>query len=172
MKMFSVKYSQVLKSLMNKQVDIYAANSSNVSSQRAILAQQFSTISEWILKIGFSLYTLAGMFYLLNPLYSYFWLDKIVPLIPIYMPFIDENTQIGFVVLTLMHLQFMILTLVASAAVDFMFIILIFNMLFLAKLFTNDVDELNDTLREEKVDKVVAKAKLLNILLMHQEIFE
>lgn len=46
MKMYSVKYSEILIDLMSKELEIYEANSGNVSSKRAILAQQFSAISE------------------------------------------------------------------------------------------------------------------------------
>lgn len=157
---------------MKKEVDIYEANSDNVSSKRAIIAHQLSTICEWIFKCGFALHACAAIFYLLNPLYSYFWLNKIVPIIPVYIPFIDENTQIGFVELTIIHLEFIVLTLIGSGAVDFMFILLIFNMLFLARILADNADELNAILRKDKVDRRVAKAKLVNILLMHREIFE
>lgn len=105
-------------------------------------------------------------------LYSYFSLNKIVPIMPVYMPFIDENTQIGFVELTIIHLEFIVATVIGSAAVDFMFIMLIFNILFLARVLTDNADELNAILRKDKVDRHVAKAKLVNILLMHREIFE
>lgn len=112
------------------------------------------------------------MFYLLNPLYSHFWHDEIVPLMAIYMPFIDENTTKGFIGLTIMQLVFLVLAVIASAGVDFLFIILIFNMIFFARIFADNVNELNDTVREEKVDHDVIKGKLLNILLIHREIFE
>lgn len=158
--------------LIRKEIDIFEANSKNVSSNRVILAQQFATLTEWIFKGGSTVYLLAGMSYFLNPLYSYFWLNEIVPILPVYMPFIDENTMEGFIGLTLMHLSLLVLAVAASAGVDFMFISLIFNMLFFARIFTDNVDELNDTLREDQVDRIQAKAKLTNILLIHREFIE
>lgn len=71
-----------------------------------------------------------------------------------------------------MHLVFIVLAVIASVGVDFMFIMLIFNMIFFARIFTDNVNELNDILREEEVDKSLAKAKLINVLLLHREIFE
>lgn len=170
--MYCMKYSNLLVDLMNKEVDVYEANSNNVSSKRAILAHQLSTICEWIFKCGLALYACAGMFYLVNPLYSYFWLNEIVPVMPIFMPFIDENTQTGFVQLTIIHLVFITTSVIGSGASDFMFILLIFNMIFLARILTDNANELNAILRKDKVDRRVAKAKLVNILLMHREIFE
>lgn len=170
--MYSVKYSKLLIDLMNKEVDIYAVNSDNVFTKRIIFAQQFSTISDWIFKCGFALYSFSGGTYLVYPLYSYFCRDEIIPLIPLYMPFIDEKTKSGFIGLTIIHLVIIVLTIIASAAVDFMFITLTFNMIFFGRIFCDNVDGLNDTLRGEEVDKAVAKAKLINILLIHREIFE
>lgn len=173
MKMYSMKYADILMALIKKELEIYEANcKSNVSLKRTILAQQFSTITEWIFKVGFTIYVLAGMFYLLNPLYSYFWLGEIVPIVPIYVPYFDEHTTGGFISLTILHLVIIILTVVASAAADFMFIILIFNMIFFARIFADDVNELNDTLRADKADRILAKGKLTNSLLIHREIFE
>lgn len=134
-KMYSMKYSDILISLMNKDVEIYAANSNIASPNRIMLAQQFSTITEWIFECGFVLYAGSGMFYLLYPLHSYFWLDKTVPIMPLYMPFIDENTTSGFVELTVIHLEFIVTTVIGSAGVDFIFIMLIFNIIFFARIF-------------------------------------
>lgn len=121
--------------LIRKEIDIFEANSKNVSSNRVILAQQFATLTEWIFKGGSTVYLLAGMSYLLNPLYSCYWLGEIVPILPFYMPFIDETTKERFIGLTVMHLVFLGLAMVATAAADVLYVLLIFNMVFFGRIF-------------------------------------
>lgn len=173
MKMYCCyKYADVMIALIRKEIDIYEANSKNVSLKRAMLAQRFASLSEWIFNGGCTVYMFGGMFYLLNPLYSYYWLGEIVPILPIYMPLIDETTTEGFIGLTVMHLVFLVLTVVSTAAADFMYVLLIFNMILFARIFSDNVDELNATLRGEEVNRIEAKFRLTNILLIHREIFE
>lgn len=88
------------------------------------------------------------------------------------MPLIDENTKHGFIALGVIHLIFLVLTIIATACTDFMFVMLVVNIPVLSTIFSDHVRELNDMLREENVNESVARAKLKNILLMHQEIWE
>lgn len=172
MKMYSVKYGKMVVDLMNKLVDIYTANSKTTSRNRSIVIQKFATITKIVIKGGLTLYVLAGCFYLLNPLYSYHWRNEIVPLVPLYMPFIDENTTIGFTILTSIHLVFLALAVIGSACTDFMFVMIIVNMPLLSSIFSDNIGELNAILREETVDESLVKTKFKNILLLHREFME
>lgn len=171
-KMYSVKYGKMVVELMNKLVDIYTANSKATSRNRSIVIQKFTNITEIVIKGGLALYVLAGGFYLVNPVYSYYWRNEIVPLLPMYMPFIDENTTIGFSILTSIHLVFVFLAVIGSACTDFMFVMIIVNMPLLSSIFIDNIGELNGFLREEKVDESLVKAKFKNILLLHREFME
>lgn len=172
MKMYSVKYGRMIVGLMNKLIGIYEANAKASSRSRLKLIRKFAIITEIMIKGGIAVYTFAGMFYLINPIYSYYWLNKIVPLVPIYLPFIDENTTAGFTALTGLHLIFLFMAVVGTACTDFMFVMLIVNMPLLSRIFQDNISELNDILREENVDQPLAKAKFKNILLLHREFWE
>lgn len=87
------------------------------------------------------------------------------------MPFVDESTKSGFIALMGIHFAYM-LTVVSSVGVDFIFVMTIINIPLLAIIFGDNVQELNEILREENVNEKVAKAKLRNILLMQREIWE
>lgn len=114
--------------LMDKITAIYAANAKTTSRKRLKLIKLFSTITEVIIKGGFALYCLAGGFYMINAIYSFYWKNEIIPLVPVYMIFIDETTRNGFIALGITHLVFITVSVAASAASDFMFIMLIANM--------------------------------------------
>lgn len=151
---------------LDKIVSIYAANIKNIGLSK------FSAATEIVLKSGVILYSLAGCFYLLNPIISYYTKREIVPLLPLYMPFIDETTKSGFILLTAMHLGFLLIAVVASACTDLWFAMVAVNFFVPAKIFHENVRELNAILKQDKVDIPISKAKLLNILLIHREICE
>lgn len=88
------------------------------------------------------------------------------------MPFVDESTKSGFIALMGIHFAYMAITVVSSVGVDFIFVMTIINIPLLAIIFGDNVQELNEILREENVNEKVAKAKLRNILLMQREIWE
>lgn len=167
-KMYCVKYGYALTPGFNKLVDVYTANAKNVPYKRLMLVQRFATITEWIFKGGFVVYGFACLFYLINPIYSYFIKKRL----PLYMPFVDESTKSGFIALMGIHFAYMFLTVVSSVGVDFIFVMTIINIPLLAIIFGDNVQELNKILREENVNEKVAKAKLRNTLLMQREIWE
>lgn len=171
-KIYASQHTAAVLVDMDKIIDIYEVNSKNASTKRAKLIQKYAIITELVLKGGFVLYCLGGGIYLLNPFYSYFWQNRVIPLLPVYMPFVDENTKTGFITLSALHISLIILTILGSACVDFMFIMLIVNMPVLSTICGDNVRELNDILNGKKVNLTLANAKLKNIFLIHSEIFE
>lgn len=158
--------------LMDKIIAIYAANSKTTSRKRLKLIKLFSLINEIIIKVGSALYFLAGLFYLINPIYSYYTKGELIPLIPVYMVMIDETTRNGFIALGITHMALTALTVTGSACSDFMFVTLVVNIPVMSTILVDNVEELNEILKEETVDEPLAKAKLKNILLLHKEIWE
>lgn len=171
-KMTSVMYGKVLVTAMDQITFIYAANAKTTDRKRLMLLSNFSLITEIVLKAGSALYCCAGLFYILNPFYSYYFKNELIPLIPLYIPFIDEETKTGFITLCGIHFGFMILTVMATACTDFMFVMIIVNIPVLSTIFCDNVRELNDILKNKNVDVPAAKGKLRNILLMHRDIWE
>lgn len=171
-KIYSVKYGRMVVDAMDKITAIYAANSKSTSRKRLKLIQLFSLITEIVIKVGSAVYCLAGLFYMINPIYTYYTKHELIPLVPVYMIFIDETTRNGFIALGITHIVFIALTVTGSACSDFMFIMLVINIPVMSTILVDNVDELNEILSEQTINVPVAKAKLKNILLMHKEIWE
>lgn len=171
--MYALRYfGHVMIAYLDKIVSIYAANIKDIGRERSLILRKFSTASEILLKCGVVVYLLAGCFYLLNPIYLYYTKNEIVPLLPLYMPFIDESTKSGFILLSAIHLGFLFIAVVASACTDLWFAMVAVNFFVPANIFSENVRELNVILTQDKVDIQLTKAKLLNILLIHREICE
>lgn len=157
---------------MDNLIRIFSVNSKNASRDRMMLMRKYAFITELVLKGGFLTYTLAAAFYPIYPIYAYYWNNELIPMIPLFFPFIDEDTKSGFITITSIHFIFVILALISSACTDFMFAMIIVNIPVLSNIFFDNVRELNEILRKEKVDMVLAKAKFKNILLLHREYCE
>lgn len=171
-KMYSVKHGKIVVEVMDKFIDIYMMNAKTDKRSRQKLLHKYGFYTEVVLKGGFILYCLAVAFYFINPLYSYFFRNEIVALIPLYFPYFDENTKAGFIGISVIHIIFFVVSVVGSACTDFMFIMIIVNVPFLSNIFKDNLSDVNEMLREEEVNILFVKAKLRNILLMHREICE
>lgn len=86
--MYSARYGRIIVNIMDKIIDIFNANAKNASRNRISLMRKFAFITELVLKGGLLAYTLAGLFYLINPIYSYYYRNEIVTLVPLFLPFI------------------------------------------------------------------------------------
>lgn len=176
-KMFSMKkYGHIMHSNIDKIISIYAANMKNVAhgsnqSPRSLLLHKFATITEILLKCGLTVYIFAGCFYFLNPIYLYSTKKEIVPILPLYMPFIDVTTKSGYILLVAIHLGFLFIAVFGSACTDLMFAVVAANIFIPANIFDDNVRELNELLTAKKVKLQFVKAKLMNIILIHREIY-
>lgn len=157
---------------MDQFIDIFKMNAKNPSRTRQMLMQRHAFITELVLKGGFVLYAMAGLFYFIEPIYAFVYYNEFIPLVPVFFPYIDENTTVGYVILTLIHIIYIALATIASACTDFMFIMIIANIPVLSNIFKDEVKELNETLSEEDADIRVVRGRLRNILLMHRELWE
>lgn len=151
---------------------IYKANAATVSRKRALLFSRFAFYTENVFKVGICLYFLSATAFFLYPMHMYLNEGKIVPLAPTYLPGIDEETFSGFIILTCYHIFIIIMAFIAASSCDCTFTMIILNVPIMALLIKMEVEQLNDALTSEKVDKLLVKCKLRNILLMHREMTE
>lgn len=166
-----MRYVSIIIDIFNKIIDVYEANAKTTSPKRALLMQKISWISEWTLIGGFFTYIIFGTLQFTYPIYGYFWQHEIKPLFPLYLPFVDEKTTVGYVILMLIQCTEMYLSLVGSACTDFIFMVLIINVSVFSTIFEDNVIELNEILRENKVDMPAAKTKLRGIFELYHDIW-
>lgn len=149
-------YNEIIVSLMNKVVEVYAANRKGVAVKRLKMIQQFTLITELVLQVGTAMYFHVGGLYFVYPNYAYYGRRKRVSIMPCFHPFIDET--------------FLCAAAVGTVAIDFMFLIIIINVPAFSSIFSENVEELNTILWIEKVGELSEKAKLRNLFLMYREI--
>lgn len=172
MKIYSIRYADIIVGLVDKLVDIYKVNSKVTAHNRQEMLERYLTFTEYLFKIGLFLYIMATSGYFIYPFYRYVKFNEIIPIIPMFLPFVNEDSTIGFSILTFFHLNAILYGLLGCACSDFSFTMIIVNVPIFSNIIGDNITELNEMLKQKRPDPVLIKAKLRNILLQHQETTE
>lgn len=164
-----MRYAHLLTSLINRTIVLYEANIGTKSRERALLLRNMSWLSEVILIGGTIAYMNCIALHFINPIYGYFWHHEYKPLFPLYVPFVDEQTAIGFGILMAIQSIEIFGAMISSGCADFHFMITVVNIWIITSIFHDDVHELSKLLRRKKVD--LARAMSRNIFKMYYDIW-
>lgn len=171
-KIHAVKYSDQITWMINYLHNIYKVNAKSKDQRKSAMFDRFSYYTEIVFKCGCFLYLLSVISYFLYPMYMYLFEGKIVTLLPIYLPGINEHSASGFIIISSYHVLLLAVAFVAASGCDFLFMMLIANTPIMAILIEMEVEKLNEILTAQKFDAPLMKTKLRNILLMHREMTE
>lgn len=166
-----MRYAKLMNSVINRIIDVYEANAGTKLPKRALLLHNMSWLSEVILIGGYLFYMFVGILHLINPIYAYFWQHEFKPLMPLYIPFIDVKSSVGFVILISIQTLEVFAAVMATGCADFPFMILVLNVRIFTTIFEDSANELNVMLHERKVDMLKVKAQLKHISKMYGDIW-
>lgn len=130
-----------------------------------------SWLSEMILIGGLTAYISCATIHFINPIHGYFWQHEFKALVPLYIPFVDESTVVGFTILLSIQTIEAFFAALTSGAADFPFMITVINVWIFSAIFHDHVNELNGILHEKKVDMPMARATLQSITEMYCDIW-
>lgn len=172
--MYSAFNNKIVIEIIDQFIDYYKMNAKHKSPKRQQLLQTHAFFTEVLQKGGLFLYFFAGLFYFVEPTYMFLFRNKIIPVFPVFFPYVDETTSSGYIILTMIHIVYLVTAVLGSAVTDFTFIMIIVNIPVLSNIFTDEVNELNKSLedKEEEVDVLQVKGRFRNILFMYRKIFE
>lgn len=104
------------------------------------------------------------------PIYVYVVENNLVPLMPIFLPGIDETTTSGYVQLMIIQLIQITVCVMGFLAFEFLLEIIIISSMIFGKLIALETELINNDLENGMI--LNATYRLKNILLMHQEMSE
>lgn len=171
-KIYSVQYGKQIAGLVDFIITVYKENTKSANSTRYAIFESFANYTEIFFKLALPLYSVSLVLYFFYPMYMYVLDREIVTLMPLYLPKVDEHSAIGYGILTVYHLLIMVFALVASCASDFIFIMIIINVLPLAKVLSSVIHDLNDELEKPKMNINMCNYKFRNMLRLHGEIYQ
>lgn len=160
--MYNLRHCATFARLWETLDHIYKSNMKTESKARIRVFELFGKLNYYLVYGGSLLYIGLIIVVFNYPFCVYFLTNKIVPFAPVYMPGIDEETTIGFIIL---------ISVLALGATDISYAILFFNVPIFPKLIEIEILKLNRSLRRNSYGqrKISWKFHLRNILLMHLE---
>lgn len=171
-KLYHIRYANDLVWMITTVQNLYKVHTHTESHSRAKFMQQCAFITEIVFKLMTSTYILAVFAFFMLPIFVYVVTGELIPIAPIYMPGIDENTVNGYVLLVVMHTSFFFIAVLGFIATEFFLAIVIMSTMIFGKLIAADMKLINDDVEQAQPNILHARLRLKNVLLMHQEMCE
>lgn len=168
--MYHVHYADELQRIYHTIRKLYKTHITNESRERIEYFRMFAFITETLFKLMTTVYMLSGFLFFPYPLYMYYMKNEIVPLMNLYIPYIDVKTFTGYISLAASHIFYIFSATFGISACDFSMSIAIISPIIFSKLISIDLQQLNVDLKEN-VSVVNVRSRFRNIL-MHQELDE
>lgn len=170
-KLFSMHYVEDIQWLLSFIQNFYKVHITTKSVERAAYFRKFALAIEYIFLFIMFFYTSTVASAFMFPVLVYFTKHELIPLIPLFIPGIDEKTTIGYIALWIYHTILELVALFGVMALDFVLVVVILSTLMFSKLISWEMDEIHRQL-QEKNSALAVKVRFRNILLMHHSIFE
>lgn len=155
--------------MLNTVQKLYDAHIKTKCPVRSKYFQQFGLITEYMFIFWLVAYSMSIPLVFSLVIYVYAVDDKLIPLLPFYLPFIDENTFIGYISLFMLHITSIFTALMGFVTIEFLLTVMVVSSLIFSILISLDIRKTDDELQ---LTDSTAKFRLWNIILMHQELSE
>lgn len=91
---------------------------------------------------------------------------ELIPILPFYLPVIDDTTYAGYITLFMLHITAIFFAVIGYVMIEFLLTVMVVGSLIFANLISMDVRKADDELQ---LADPIATFRLRNIILMHQE---
>lgn len=140
---------------------------SSIEIQRTMDA--CSTGSIGITGALFGLYILCMTIFATYPIVMFAIFSIKEPTLPVFIPFVDWNTKEGYIITSSYHILIMYVGSLGIGFVDALFSNLVFNVLTMSELQSNQLARLNEEMTKPKCRASAIQQRLVNMFKMHQE---
>lgn len=171
MKLYSIQYIEDMQWVINIIQNLYKENIKTECLERLEYFRKFALFTDYFFKILLFFYISTVSTCFVYPFFVYFTQNEVVPIMPLYVPYVDESTVIGFTIISIYHVLMVLLASFGISATDFFLAIIIISSLMFAKLITLELRQIQMDL-QEKCSEIELKARFRNILRMHKEMCE
>lgn len=117
----------------------------------------------------FILYLFCSIEFCMYPVIVFTFTGIIEPVLPVHIPFVDIYTTDGYMISTVYHCISLFIAGVGLAFCDALFFNLVFNVLTMSELQSNQFAILNEEIGQAIPSIVLVKTRLVNLFKMNQE---
>lgn len=173
MKMYSMHLAPLILGMFDQLIHVFkASDNENQPLKRLQRLYRYITITEYIFKISCTLFTVTVVGYLISPVAIYLLTHERKTIIPIALPFVDDKTLIGFIIMSTFEGISAILGALGTAGSDLTFAMIIINTHAVANIIDESIDDLNNDLQAKRPKILSIKGRFRNVLLQNLEIVE
>lgn len=169
--MYHIRYVDDLQWIIRFVQNLYHIHVTTKSVERIDYFDKFALFTEIFFHVMTTLYILSVFTFLPYPIYMYFFKNEVVPIIPLYLPYVDDEQLSGYIILGTFHIIIFFLATLGVLACDFFMAIVIISTFIFAKLITWDLEQ-TDTEQSAKDSLRLVRGRFRNVLLMHQEMIK
>lgn len=171
-KLYHVRYASDLVWMITTIQNLYKVHTNTESRTRGKFIHQCAFVTEIVFKFMTSMYILAVFAFFTLPIFVYIVTGDLIPIAPIYIPGIDENSVSGYIALLGIHSSCFFVAVLGFIATEFLLATVIMSTMIFGKLIAADMKLINDDLELDQPNILHARLRLRNVLLMHQEMCE
>lgn len=171
MKLYHITYVDDLQWIIRFIQNLYRIHVNTKSPERKEYFANFALATEIMFKVMTPVYISSAFIFLLYPLYMYFFENELVPILPLYLPFVDQSTVTGYIILNTYLIIAILFATCGLLGCDFFMTIITVSTLIFAKLMTIEMKQICADLQVDNSAQIV-KRRFRNMLLMHQEMIK
>lgn len=145
--------------------EIYRKNSQTKSIEHEKIMKKWIDIGGFVTKALFIVYRINGIVVVAYPFILYLFTGHLIPTLPLFIPKVDTNTNVGYIITYIFHWNVGIMGASGLAMCDAYYALFVTNIFVMAKLIKYEVECFNKKLHqsEDVLDH------LRNLYLMHKE---
>nr|QGW45413.1 odorant receptor 40 [Bradysia odoriphaga] len=164
-----LKNHKEVKAMCDFNLKVYRSNKE--SSHNKTLLTTAVNIIVFIFKGGISFLIATAILTVLKPSITYLLIGIVEPVIPTYIPMLNENEFSGYVALAAFHTYLLFVFVIGTAAIDFGLMVFVLQSYTLSAIFRNAVDNFNSLVgkNEQDANTIEVRASLRNLILMHMD---
>lgn len=152
--------------------DFYKVNAS--PSQRSYrILERFRPTTMAVFKVGIVAITGSIFGAFIVPVIEAVYTRTMIPIVEMYLPYVDEKTVFGFTLLMVYDLLGGVLATCGTNASDMLFIMYVVHLKPLVDVFDDNMEQLNEALQLDENKRSIETYRFLrNLLMMHKDICE
>lgn len=170
-KLYNIQYIEDIQWVIYFIQDLYKANITTESVERSEYFRKFALFTEYFFKFILFFYLSLISTCLVYPIFVYTTQNELEVIMPLYLPFINETTIVGYTIINIYHITLISIVSFGIVAIDFFLAIIIISSLIFSKIISLEMHQIHVDL-EEKNKELAIKVRFRNILRMHKEMCE
>lgn len=166
----SISFAATIQSNLAFVTEVYKANETESENKQDL--RKCARLNLRICKAIFILIVVTCLTFAVVPILTYLFTGRIEPILPLVIPFIRNDTIVGYMVQTIYQLILLFVGICLMAAPDVFLVTMTMQYWPMTQILDRSVRDLNKTNKETNRNSTWLRMSFRNIVLMHKQIYQ